>query len=222
MATAVLAFWTEIAAPAEADFNAWYNRQHLPERLGVPGFRSGARYRSVSGRRRYFAFYETEGMATLNSEAYLARLDNPTAWTRRIMPEMLNAARSAFHVPAKLGQGRGGIAATLRFAPLPGRAAALERWLGRAALPALVAHDGVVAAQLWRADPAASRPATRERALRGEADAVAEWAVLVEGTDAAAVRAACAVELGRARLKDQGAASASTFGCYRLLYELTN
>ncbi len=222
MATAVLAFWTEIAAPAEADFNAWYNRQHLPERLAVPGFRSGARYRSVSGRRRYFAFYETEGMATLNSEAYLARLDNPTAWTRRIMPEMLNAARSAFHVRAKIGRGRGGFAATLRFAPRAGKEDALERWLGSEALPALVAHDDVVAAQLWRADPAASRPATRERALRGEADAVAEWAVLVEGTDAAAVRAACAVELGRARLKDQGAAPNSTFGCYRLLYELTN
>ena len=43
MAAAVLAFWTEIAAPAEADFNAWYNRQHLAERLGVPGFSLGAR-----------------------------------------------------------------------------------------------------------------------------------------------------------------------------------
>ena len=69
-----------------------------PERLGVPGFRSGTRYRSVSGRRRYFAFYETERMAILNSEAYRTRLDNPTAWTRRIMPEMRNAARSAFEL----------------------------------------------------------------------------------------------------------------------------
>ncbi len=161
-------------------------------------------------------------MAILNSAAYLARLDDPTAWTRRIMPEMRNAMRSALHVRAKVGRGRGGIAATLRLAPRPGEEAALERWLGGTALPALVEHDDVLAAQLWRADPAASRPATRERALRGEADAVADWAVLIEGADAAAVRAACAAELDRARLKDRGAAPASTFGCYRLLYELTN
>ncbi len=222
MAAAVLAFWTEIAAPAEADFNAWYNRQHLPERLGVPGFRSGQRYRSVSGRRRYFAFYETEGMAVLTSEAYRARLDNPTAWTRRIMPAMRNAARSAFHVHAKVGQGRGGIAATLRFAPRASKEDALENWLGNEALPALVEHDDVVAAELWRADPAASRPATRERALRGEADTVADWAVLVEGADTAQVRAACAAELDRARLQDHGAAPGTMFGCYRLLYALTN
>lgn len=222
MAPAVLAFWTEIAAPAEADFNAWYNRQHLPERLAVPGFRSGARYRSVSGRRRYFAFYETEALATLNSDAYLARLDDPTAWTRRIMPEMRNAARSAFHVRARVGLGRGGIAATLRLAPRPGREETLERWLAGTALPALIAHDDVVAAQLWRADPAASRPATRELMLRGEADAIAEWAVLIEGADAAALRAAAAAELDRTGLHDQGAAPGTTFGCYRLLYALAN
>ena len=220
MATAVLAFWTDIEPSAEADFNAWYNHQHLAERVGVPGFRTGARYRSVAGRRRYFAFYETDGIATLTSAAYLARLDNPTPWTRRVMPAMRNATRSAFHVRDALGRGRGGIALTLRFAPIGGREEALDGWIRQKALPALLKHPDVLAAQLWQADADASRPATRERALRGESDAVADWALLVEGAEAAAVRAACATELNRARLRGRGAAAGMTVGCYRLLYAL--
>ena len=220
MATAVLAFWTDIEPSAEADFNAWYNREHLAERVGVPGFRTGARYRSVAGRRRYFAFYETDGIATLTSEAYLARLDNPTPWTRRVMPAMRNATRSAFHVRERLGRGRSGVAATLRFSPIDGREEALDGWLRRQALPALLKHPDVVGSQLWRADAAASRPATRERALRGQSDAIADWALLVEGAEVGAVRAACAAELSRASLRSRGAAPGMTFGCYRLLYAL--
>ena len=41
---AFLAMWHDIAEAGDAEYNAWHTRQHMPERLGVPGFRVGRRY----------------------------------------------------------------------------------------------------------------------------------------------------------------------------------
>lgn len=42
MAAAILTIWTDIPADIEADFNEWYNREHLPDRVQrTPGFLRG-------------------------------------------------------------------------------------------------------------------------------------------------------------------------------------
>ena len=68
-AGAVLAIWTDAAADSEAEFNEWYNRQHVNERCDVPGFLSGRRYRALSGRPRYLALYDTTGSDVLSNAA---------------------------------------------------------------------------------------------------------------------------------------------------------
>ena len=35
---AVLAFWHDVAPGGEAEFDQWHLREHIPERLAVPGF----------------------------------------------------------------------------------------------------------------------------------------------------------------------------------------
>lgn len=40
----VLAIWNGIAPEAEAEFVAWHVREHIPERVGLPGFLRGRRY----------------------------------------------------------------------------------------------------------------------------------------------------------------------------------
>ena len=47
--TALLMVWSEVPAEHEAEFNRWYNEEHLAERLSVPGFLSAARYEAVKG-----------------------------------------------------------------------------------------------------------------------------------------------------------------------------
>jgi len=73
---------TEPPPAMEEEFNAWYDGEHLPERLAIPGFRSARRW--VSGR-TYLATYELDSVAVLSSAAYLARYRNQTPWSRRCL-----------------------------------------------------------------------------------------------------------------------------------------
>ena len=68
--TGLLMVWTEVPADKEAEFNRWYNEEHLAERLAIPGFLSGARYEAVKGGPKHLAVYELESPAVLESVAY--------------------------------------------------------------------------------------------------------------------------------------------------------
>jgi len=41
--------YVEVECPAELEqeFHAWYNLEHVPERLGIPGFLDGRRYAAL-------------------------------------------------------------------------------------------------------------------------------------------------------------------------------
>ena len=73
---------TEPPPAMEEEFNAWYDDEHLPERLAIPGFRSALRW--VCGR-SYLATYELDSPGVLESPAYLARFQNQTPWSRRCL-----------------------------------------------------------------------------------------------------------------------------------------
>ena len=60
LGTAILAVWNEVDPANEPDFNDWYLREHVPERLSVPGMNRGRRYRAEAGTPRYMAFYEAD------------------------------------------------------------------------------------------------------------------------------------------------------------------
>jgi hypothetical protein len=77
---------TEPPPAMDEEFNAWYDHEHLPERLAIPGFRSARRW--VSGR-TYLATYELDSLAVLSSAAYLARYQNQTPWSRRCLGKCL-------------------------------------------------------------------------------------------------------------------------------------
>ena len=71
--SALLMVWVEVPADKEDDFNAWYNEEHLAERLAIPGFLSAARYESDSpGAPKHLAMYELENIGVMTSEAYLS------------------------------------------------------------------------------------------------------------------------------------------------------
>ena len=84
MAKGILAIWGDCRPEREHAFNTWYERQHLAERTALPGFRHGMRYRALAGRPRCLTVYEVDEPAVLRSPAYLACLENPTDWTRRV------------------------------------------------------------------------------------------------------------------------------------------
>lgn len=213
-----LAVWVDAAPEAEADFNDWYNRQHVPERVGIPGFLAGARYEAATGDPKYLAWYETEDVEVLRSAAYLDRLNNPTPWTRRIMPSFRQTVRAVFEVKRRAGRGRGGVAATIRFAPSMAPEGEGSRWLEREAIPGVLAGSGIVGAQLWQSSGGAPAE-TAETGLRG-ADSSCAAAVLLEATDTEAAERACREWFSPARLGDVGLNDAPQIGVYRLLFAL--
>ena len=216
-----LAIWNDIAPGGDADFHHWHTKEHVPERVGVPGFLRGRRYVAVAGRPMYFTLYETDSVEVLASAPYVERLDHPTPWTRTSVARFINTNRTACRVTASYGLGVSGALATLQLGPRPEASAGLCQWLVYAALPALVERPGVVGAALGEADLSATLVPTEERKLRSEADKTAEWVVLVEGLDAEEVTSACRDVLDSGALQRNGAAPQADLAVYRLLFCLT-
>jgi hypothetical protein len=87
MSRGLLLTMTEPPAPMEEEFNAWYDSEHLAERLAIPGFRSARRWVAelAPGEGKYLATYELDSEGVLSSPEYLARFEGATAWTRRCL-----------------------------------------------------------------------------------------------------------------------------------------
>jgi hypothetical protein len=78
---------TEPPAQMEEEFNAWYDTEHLAERLAITGFRSARRWVAdvAAGEGKYLATYELDAPGVLQSAEYLARFEGATPWTRRCL-----------------------------------------------------------------------------------------------------------------------------------------
>lgn len=92
--------YVEVDCPPEleAEFHAWYNREHFPERLGIPGFVAGQRYAALEGGPRWLATYTLDSIAVLDSPEYLRWSgQNFTPWTKRIVSNT-RVCRSVFRL----------------------------------------------------------------------------------------------------------------------------
>ena len=94
---ALLLVMMDIDPEHEEDFNRWYEEEHVPERLSVPGFISGRRFRAVEGAPRYLALYELENADVVKSPEYLEKLKaTPSEWTLRMRPRFRNMVRNVY------------------------------------------------------------------------------------------------------------------------------
>lgn len=183
----ILSIWNDIDVEHEDFYEQWYMSEHFPERLGVPGFRRGRRYEAVDADRGYFSFYELDSPEVLFSEAYLARLEAPTAWTQRIMSVWKSMIRTVCERLERKGAALGGSAVVARWeAPV-----ALECGIAETIWEGL-ADPSVVAVDIWRASARQNAP-TQESRKRGAPDRQITAATIVETTRLA--RAARVVEL---------------------------
>lgn len=213
-----ICIWHDLAADAIDDFHEWHNREHMPERVAIPGFQRGRRYAALSGSPRYFNLYEVDDVAVLGGADYLARLNSPTPWTQRVVASFRNVARSLCSVVASEGFGEGGVMSTACFdVPLDSRAR-VEEFLRVATLPSLARHPGIVGAHLCVADEAVSALETAEKRARAGTTRIPAWIVLIEGSSEAAVAAANAA-LPQS-LADAAGIAAQAVSC--AIYDLEN
>jgi len=171
---AAVAIWCDVAPEVREEFDDWHAHEHMPERLSIPGFLRGSRWAAADGGSGYFMLYETQSEATLTGAPYLERLNNPTPWSRKMMPHHRNMVRGLCRVEASFGGALGQALLTVRFSG--------ESKLD---LAALASRKGLVAAHLLR-NVAHSSAQTTEQKLRG-GDAQPDWIALVTGYSAEVV-----------------------------------
>ncbi len=177
MTTGRLVIWQDCAIGAEEMLEAWYKSEHLPERLGVPGFRRARRWLTVRGAPAFLTLYEVDSPEVLTSAAYLARLNDPTPLSRRIMREAIrNMSRTVCRLAAGHGRLRGGWGAALRLPALPREFDALLAEIAR--------RPSVARAEAWT--DAVDAPETEESRLRGGDGRVAAclWVETLREADA--------------------------------------
>jgi len=91
----ILTFAADIPPEFEHDFNRWYEEEHIPERLAIPGFLRACRYRAVTGGPRYLAVYEVTSPQVFETPEYLHFLKGAgeTQWTQRVLAACTSKSR---------------------------------------------------------------------------------------------------------------------------------
>jgi hypothetical protein len=204
----ILAIFNDCRAGSEAEFESWFQGEHLTERLAVPGFLYGRRHAAISGSSGYCNFYLVESPIVLTSQPYLERLDNPTPMTRKVMSEIfLNMNRTVCHRTLRRGSFRGAYAVTVRFNDVPDIG-------GLTRLSDALARDpGIAACEVWTAVDPAGQPVSMEEKLRG-GDKKIKACFMVD-----ALRQSDADKLGERFAKDFASADV---GVFRVLCQLGN
>ena len=155
-----LAIWSDVARENETEYLHWLTREHTQERLGVPGFLGVRVFRARAPNvRRYFILYDLAAPEVVGSAAYLARLNDPTPWSRRIMPILSNFSRGGGRRLLQLGHGSGAVVR-----PRVISRSLLDDALRRA--PGLVMADRITSVQILAVDRDFSEVDTNEKALR--------------------------------------------------------
>ena len=214
----MLIVFTEVKTRDERDLNEWYNREHIDERVNLPGFHRARRYVAVRGSPKYLATYECDTVDDLATPDYLHLLANQTSWSQAVMARFTHFHRLTLRLQVDLTHGVGGAVASVRFVPDPRRRRALVAWLQQTVLPRAITRPGLLGAAALENDLEIANAPLQEKSMdHPKADEV-EWIVLLEGADAASTGAAARSLFKISTLKQFGVVVAPTIGTYRLLF----
>jgi hypothetical protein len=198
-----------VDAADEAEFNRWYDREHLEERVAIPGFLEARRYVAHAGNPKYLSLYSTETFEVLDSPAYRTALANQTAWSKANIARFKDMIRGVARITISRGTGRGAVLGILRLRPASGGEDKLRSALREQLDPSKL--DGVISMHLLENDPALSKPLTDNPSASDPG--AGDWFVLIDATDVNAVPAATA---RFAAFKAQTVSS----GIYKLMFDL--
>jgi hypothetical protein len=201
----------DIDASDEAEFNQWYDREHLLERVAIDGFLEARRYVAHQGSPKYLCLYSTATFDVLDSPEYRTALMNPTDWSKKTLARFKNMIRAVARITVSRGAGRGAALGIVRLRPA-GDTDKLRTALRDQLDPEKL--DGILSMHLIESDPALSRPISDDPPV-SDPDS-GDWFVLIDATDVKAVSTALAARLGNTALKP---AVIST-GVYNLMWDL--
>ncbi len=194
----------------ETEFNRWYDREHLWERVAIDGFLEARRYVAHKGSPKYLSLYSTATFDVLDSPAYRTALANQTAWSKANIARFKNMIRAVARITVSHGQGRGAALGIIRLRPAAGSEDKLRAALRDQLDPAK--HDGIISMHLIESDPALSKPISDGPSAPNPG--AGDWFVLIDATHVNAVPTAMS-PLGNVT----GSAVISS-GSYSLMWDL--
>lgn len=198
----------------EADFNRWYDREHLIERVAIDGFLEARRYIAHQGSPKYLCLYSTETFEVLDSPAYRTVLMNPTEWSKTNLARFKNMIRTIARITVSRGQGRGAALGIVRLRPAAGSHDRLRATLRERLDPEKL--DGIIAMHLIESDPALSKPLTDDPPVSDPG--AGDWFVLIDATNVNAVSEAMAALFTASGMLEGGMRISS--GSYQLMWDL--
>lgn len=161
----LLLVMTDIPADLEAEFNRWYNEEHMPEMGAFPGVLSTRRYKIVEGAPTYLAMYDLSEPGILETPEYQyvsgwSPLANPTSVA--ISARYFNTRRGVYRHMLTLPTPEPEDVSTARALMLrglsadPDRLDEFEEWYNTEHLPKLSQVPGVLRARRYRLQTDAS------------------------------------------------------------------
>ena len=194
----------------EADFNRWYDREHLIERVAIDGFLEARRYIAHQGSPKYLCLYSPESFEVLDSPAYRKALTGPTEWSKTNLARFKNMIRTIARITISRGQGRGAALGIVRLRPAEGGHDRLRASVRGQLDPEQ--RDGIISMHLIESDPALSKPLTDDPPVSDPG--AGDWFVLIDATNMNAASDAIASLVFEDGIKVSS-------GSYRLMWDLT-
>ena len=196
----------------EPEFNRWYEREHLEERVAIPGFLEARRYVAYQGNPKYLSLYSTETFEVLDSPAYRIALANQTAWSKTNIARFKNMIRGVARITVSHGTGRGAALGIIRLRPTPGGEDKLRTAVRDQLDPAKL--DGIISMHLIENDPVLSKPLTDDPSAPNPG--AGDWFILIDATDVSAVPSASVHFTDNTAFKPLVVSS----GVYRLMWDI--
>jgi hypothetical protein len=188
----ILIVWADIPPEIEDDYNEWYNREHMPDRiLRMPGFLRGRRYvatEAASGAPKYLTYYDLQSATVMQSDAHQALRKNRTERDKIFVPQFRNPIKGICDVAGRAGRGDGGWLVVLPVVAETERKRAFAEGVCRELLPALAAARGIASAVLAGRNAAITQASSAKDDRAG--DRYLEGAIAVEATSEAGAAAA--------------------------------
>lgn len=179
--------WADIAPAEEAEFNHWYNTEHVSDRvLHLPGYISGRRFMAIDGGTKYIAVYRTIDLNIFSSPAYLALQSHPDPKSKYFIPMFRNVTKSFFQITWELGTAEGGSLALLAVYFPKNELAQTMRSLMIETLEKVCEIPDIVSARLIETDWDVVKVVTAQ--FLRKTDRYIDAAILIEGIHVQALR----------------------------------
>jgi hypothetical protein len=155
MAKGILIAAMSIGNAAEDEFHDWYDTEHLPERVRVPGFQLCQRWIGTQDAKVSVATYDLDGIGVLQSPGYEAIAGaNLSPWSKRVTSRVERLMRfegdqilPGDQLPP---EDAGGLLLNAMNVE-PAAEAEFNEWYDNEHIPALAAVPGVLCARRFRA-----------------------------------------------------------------------